>query len=167
METGEVVELIRNIHLLYSHLRRQKCKEFGMQPLAFDMLIFYMAAPEGVTAKDFSISHGVKPNVVSFHTDKLVKAGYLCRVPDSADRRKIRLVCTEKAKGVLQKAAQEDDCLISSCREGLSDSDIECCRRCLTVFNENIKKTAETMTFAADENTKTPWWHKIKKQAGK
>ena len=40
------------------------------------------------------------------NVEKLVREGFLERIPDTKDRRKIVLVCREKAKPVIEKGRQ-------------------------------------------------------------
>lgn len=140
METTQAIDLLRNIYIVYSNISNSVCKELNMQPLTFDALMFFAAGGDDCTAKDFSQRFGIKPNVVSFHINKLVKKGYLERLPDAGDRRKIRLECTEKARSVLDRVRAEKMKSAAVLREGMSESDIECCCKCLRIFSENMRK---------------------------
>lgn len=64
---------------------------------AVDILLFLANNPGRDTARDICTYRKLKPAIVSFHVDKLAREGYLLRQAVPGDRRKCRLVPTEKA----------------------------------------------------------------------
>lgn len=74
------------------------CQEMGMPQTAFDILMFLANNPDYQTARDIVEVRGIKANLVSVNVERLVRDGYLKREPIAGDRRKVRLVCTEKAQ---------------------------------------------------------------------
>lgn len=87
----------------YSTKCKPLCKEFQMPQTAFDILMFLANNPNYNTARDIVEIRGLKANLVSVNVEKLVKEGLLERIPDSKDRRKTVLVCTENAKSITEK----------------------------------------------------------------
>ena len=107
-----------------------------------DILLFLANNPSLDTARDVCTYRGLKPGIVSFHVEKLVQEGYLLRQPAPGDRRKCRLVCTEKAGPVVQQ--------VVSCRRrfsaawpGLEPEDLAAFRRCLEGFRRNLSQMTQ------------------------
>lgn len=82
------------------------CKEIQMPQTAFDILMFLANNPDCNTARDIVEIRGVKANLVSMNVEKLVREGFLERIPDAKDRRKNILIYTENAKPVIEKGRQ-------------------------------------------------------------
>ena len=82
------------------------CREIQMPQTAFDILMFLANNPEYNTARDIVEIRGLKANLVSINIEKLVKEGFLERMPDAKDRRKNVLICTENAKSIIEKGRQ-------------------------------------------------------------
>ena len=74
-----------------------------MPQTAFDILMFLANNPEFKTARDIVECRYIKANLVSVNVESLVREGYLTRETSPGDRRKIRLVCTEKAGPVVER----------------------------------------------------------------
>ena len=96
--------------------------------------------PEYNTAKDICKYRGFKPGIVSFHVDNLVKYGYLVREDVEGDRRKYRLICTEKTKNVIEKGKKLQEKFAFAITKGLSDEDIKQFQSCLNIFEKNIEQ---------------------------
>ena len=97
------VKIARNILQAYSARCKPLCKEIGMPQTAFDILMFLANNPEFKTARDIVECRYIKANLVSVNVESLVREGYLTRETSPGDRRKIRLVCTEKAGPVVER----------------------------------------------------------------
>ncbi|MCM1543515.1 MAG: MarR family transcriptional regulator [Blautia sp.] len=124
----------------YEHYCKPFCNELGVPQMAIDILLFLADHPESCTAKDISRCRGFKENILSVNVNKLVNKGFLERQSVEGDRRKVRLVCTEKAGPVIariQKAHESFHMLIS---EGLTETDIEACQHSLVVVGKNAER---------------------------
>ena len=116
------------------------CAETGLPPAAVDILLF-LANNEGYdTARDICRCRGMKPGIVSFHVEKLVTEGYLERQSVPGDRRKTRLVCTEKAAPVLERGRARQELFGRNMAEGLGEEDLAHLRKCMAVFERNIEQ---------------------------
>ena len=71
--------------------------------------MFLANNPRYKTASDIVEVRKIKANLVSVNVDKLVQEGYLERKAVEGDRRKTKLICTDKAQPVIErgKAMQE------------------------------------------------------------
>ena len=70
---------------------------------AFDILMFLANNPKYKTASDIVEVRKIKANLVSVNVDKLVQEGYLERKAVEGDRRKTRLICTDKAQSIIER----------------------------------------------------------------
>ena len=80
----------------YEKVMQPLCKKLDMPKTALDVLMFLANNPEFNTAGDVCRYRNIKAALVSFHVEKLVEAGFVERQAVKGDRRKCRLVCTEK-----------------------------------------------------------------------
>ena len=94
--------MIHNSLELYENLCQPVCKECGIPQTAFDIVMFLANNPEYYTAKDICKIRGIKPNLVSFHVEKLVQEEYLIREAIPGDRRQVKLILTEKTDVIVE-----------------------------------------------------------------
>ena len=106
MEKKKFFNFARDLIEAYSERCKPLCKEIQMPQTAFDILMFLANNPDYNTARDIVEIRRLKANLVSMNVEKLVREGFLERIPDTKDRRKIVLVCREKAKPVIEKGRQ-------------------------------------------------------------
>ena len=119
------------------------CAETGLPPAAADILLFLANNPGLDTARDVCTYRGLKPGIVSFHVEKLVQAGYLLRQPAPGDRRKCRLVGTEKAGPVVQQGRELQETFFRRLARGLEPEDLAAFRRCLEGFRRNLSQMTQ------------------------
>ncbi len=95
--------------LAYNTKCKPLCQELRLPQTAFDILMFLANNPRYKTASDIVEVRKIKANLVSVNVDKLVQEGYLERKAVEGDRRKTKLICTDKAQPVIErgKAMQE------------------------------------------------------------
>lgn len=140
MNIKGVMTVLRSFLEAYENYCKPLCRELNMPQMAFDILMFLAKNPEHCTAKEISRFRGFKENILSVNINKLVSEGYLERLSVDSDRRKVKLVCTEKAQSIIergQKIQQEFETAIFS---GLSAEEIVLCRRCLDKISENAQQ---------------------------
>ena len=87
----------------YNAVCKPLCQELKLPQTAFDILMFLANNPDCTTARDIVEIRKIKANLVSVHVDRLVQEGYLERCAVEGDRRKTRLLCTEKAQPVIRR----------------------------------------------------------------
>lgn len=101
-----IIRIARTIMQSYNAKCKPLCQEIGMPQTVFDILMFLANNPEFDTARDIVECRYIKANLVSVNVESLVREGYLTREKSPGDRRKIRLVCTEKAGPVVERGRQ-------------------------------------------------------------
>ena len=100
------MEFSRKLALAYTAVCKPLCQTLKLPQTAFDILLFLANNPAYQTAADIVEVRKIKANLVSVNVDKLVRDGYLTREPIPGDRRKTRLLCTEKAQPVIMQGRQ-------------------------------------------------------------
>ena len=124
----------------YTAAMRPLTEELDMAQPAVDILLFLANNPGMDTARDICTYRHLKPAIVSFHVEKLAGEGYLERQPVPGDRRKCRLVCTEKAGPVIQRGRAVQETFSRQLTVGLTEEELETCFRCFAVFGENMDR---------------------------
>lgn len=124
----------------YAAAMQPLCRREGLAPNGVDILLFLANNPGMDTARDICTYRHLKPAIVSFHVDNLVREGYLERREVPGDRRKCRLVCTEKASDVIARGREAQEAFSQQLTEGLTAEELEICFRCFAVFGENMAR---------------------------
>lgn len=93
----DIYTAVRRFETAYASAMRPLAEQLSMAQPAVDILLFLANNPGRDTARDICTYRKLKPAIVSFHVDKLAREGYLLRQAVPGDRRKCRLVPTEKA----------------------------------------------------------------------
>lgn len=140
MNTQNFLAGVKKINTAYIKCCKDICDEFGIQQVSFDILMFLASTPDCYLAKDISEMSQIKTNVVSIHVESLVEDGYLERCPVDGDRRKVRLVCTEKAAPLIEKGKTVQRDFYQTLTEGLSEEEINTFKHCLNTFQKNTEK---------------------------
>ena len=100
------MEFSRKLALAYTAVCKPLCQTLKLPQTAFDILLFLANNPAYQTAADIVEVRKIKANLVSVNVDKLVRDGYLTREPMPGDRRKTRLLYTEKAQPIILQGRQ-------------------------------------------------------------
>ena len=127
----------------YSAMCKPLCQELKLPQTAFDILMFLANNPDCTTARDIVEIRKIKANLVSVNVDRLVQEGYLLRQPAPGDRRKCRLVCTEKAGPVVQQGRALQETFFRRMTAGLDPQDLAAFRRCLEGFRRNLSQMTQ------------------------
>ena len=94
-----MMALGRKLGNLYAGLCAPICRQYGMNQTCFDVLMFCANNPDRNTARDVCEVRGIKSGMASVAVETLEKSGLLERREDPEDRRKHRLMPTERAAG--------------------------------------------------------------------
>ncbi len=125
MNISILLSFTARIQRAYEVMCRSVLDEFGISKTSFDILMFLSNNPDYCTANEISARKNIKANVVSLHVEKLVNEGYLQRQNMEGDRRKIRLLCTEKAAPIVEKGQKVQHNFFLSLTEGLTEQEME------------------------------------------
>lgn len=123
----------------YHRVLQPLCRESGLPPLAVDILMFAANNPEYATAKNICKYRGMKPSIVSVHVERLVGEGYLQRQEVPGDRRQTLLICTERAKPLIEHGRDLQRQFSERLTLGMSDADREALHKAMTLLDNNIE----------------------------
>ena len=137
MNISTLLSFTTKIEGAYEVICQPILSEFEISKTSFDILMFLSNHPDRYTAKEISDMKNIKANVVSLHVDKLVRDGYLLRQSVEGDRRKVRLICTDKAQPILEKGSALQRRFFFSMVEGLTEQELEDFRHCFQVIEKN------------------------------
>ena len=127
----------------YAGIMRPLSAELNMAQTAVDILMFLANNPGYDTAKDICTMRHLKPGIVSFHVENLVQEGYLERQNVPGDRRKCRLICTEKAASIIEKGRALLAKFMRQMTKVLEKEQIDTLVTCLETFEKNLSGIAQ------------------------
>ena len=130
LTASQVYTYTRRILDAYAAVMQPLSAELDMAQNAVDILLFLANNPGLDTARDICTYRKLKPGIVSFHVDNLVREGYLLRTRDPGDRRRCRLGQALQEQFVAQMSA------------GLAPDALETFQHCLTAFAQNLDRMA-------------------------
>ena len=143
MERKTTLTALRTLSEAYSCACKPICRELGMPQMAFDILMFLSNNPEHCTAKEISQFRGFKENIISVNVNKLVSEGYLLRENDQTDRRKVRLLCTEKAAAIVRRGREVQERFLRQIQQGLTPEELKIHFHCMETIAANAKRLLE------------------------
>ena len=130
----DIYTAVRRFETAYASAMRPLAEQLSMAQPAVDILLFLANNPGRDTARDICTYRKLKPAIVSFH---------LLRQAVPGDRRKCRLVPTEKAAPVIAQGRALQERFSRQLVRGLTAEDAAHFERCLTVIGDNMTAMAE------------------------
>ena len=137
------IEIARTISLAYNVVCKPICKELDLPQTAFDILMFLGNNPKYKTAGEIVEIRHIKANLVSVNVDKLVREDYLERKTVEGDRRKIELICTEKAMAVISRGREIQREFLDKMLANLGDGELKAFLSALGVIKGNLNAILE------------------------
>ncbi len=134
------IEFAHNFFQAYCIRCKSLCREFHMPQTAFDILMFLANNPGYNTARDIVKLRGLKANLVSVNVDRLVQEGYLDRSDFPGDRRKTVLVCTPKARPIVQRGRELQDSFFQDIFRDVDEDSRENFQRVMEQVGHNLDK---------------------------
>ena len=132
------IEYAYKILQVYGALCKPLCQEIKMPQTAFDILMFLANNPLYNTARDIVEIRKIKANLVSINVDKLVQEGFLERQSIANDRRKTKLICTEKAQPIIDKGHKLQENFIEKLFENIDENSREIFKRTIENIEINL-----------------------------
>lgn len=141
------MEFSRKLALAYTAVCKPLCQTLKLPQTAFDILLFLANNPAYQTAADIVEVRKIKANLVSVNVDKLVRDGFLTReaVPD--DRRKTRLLCTEKAQPVIMQGRQLQSAFLQRLFAHTDQQMQDVFLRTISIMDKNLNELLEGDTL--------------------
>jgi len=129
---------VNNLTAAYNYAMEPLCEETHLKVHQLNMLLFLSENPEHNMARDICKCLWMKPALVSMSVDELVDMGYLVREAVPGDRRKVRLVLTEKAKTLTGRVLEQQREFIDRAKQGLTTQEKDQLERFFDIIFDNI-----------------------------
>lgn len=133
-----LIALGRKMSNLYADLSAPLLREWGMNRTCFDVLLFCANQPEYNTARDLCEMRGLRSGNASVAVEALISGGYLTRTQDPDDRRKHRLVPTDKAAGLIRAGREMQAHFTEALRAGITAEELDALGRLTDTLEENL-----------------------------
>lgn len=141
------MEFSRKLALAYTAVCKPLCQTLKLPQTAFDILLFLANNPAYQTAADIVEVRKIKANLVSVNVDKLVRDGYLTREPMPGDRRKTRLLCTEKAQPIILQGRQLQSAFLQRLFAHTDQQMQDVFLRTISIMDKNLNELLEGDTL--------------------
>lgn len=139
MQRKDVPEFLSVSLEVYQALCQPICRDWDLPQTGLDILLFLGNNPEYPFARDVSRIRGIKPNMVSFHVDRLVNRGLLERQSVAGDRRQVKLVCTPAAQPLLARGRAVQQQFTALLTQGIGEEHLALVVECFQRFEENMQ----------------------------
>ena len=137
---SEIMLFSDNFVQAYEKMCQLLCREFQIPQTAFDILMFLSNNPQYHTASDIVHLRKIKPNLVSFHVEKLVREGLLERRSLPDDRRKVMLYCTPRAETIATRGRKIQQEFFHAVTADISEEDLRICMNTINRIGGNAEK---------------------------
>lgn len=138
------VAIARKLALAYAAACKPLCGRLGLSRTAFDILMFLGNNPAYKTASEIVEIRGIKANLVSANVERLVQDGYLVRRPVRDDRRKVELLCTERARPIIAQGRRAQRQFSDRLLANMDDDTRAAFSKAMNIMEENLNEMLET-----------------------
>lgn len=135
--------LAKDVFDMYRGRQKEIAKRVDLPLAALDILLLLGRNPEVRTAADVIRLRGYKANLVSMHVDRLVQRGFVRRVLDPEDRRRVLLELGPEAGPVVEEGQALTARFHERLLEGVSEEQLEACRGVMELVRENMRRMKE------------------------
>ena len=111
----------------YNAVCKPLCQELKLPQTAFDILMFLANNPDRRTASDIVEFRHIKANLVSMNVDRL-----------AGDRRKTELLCTEKARPVIERGRAVQNAFFARLLTNTDEPTREAFFRTMEIIGKNL-----------------------------
>ena len=140
IKLSQIMLFSDNFVQAYEKMCQLLCREFQIPQTAFDILMFLSNNPQYHTASDIVHLRKIKPNLVSFHVEKLVREGLLERRSLPDDRRKVMLYCTPRAETIATRGRKIQQEFFHAVTAEISEEDLRICMNTINRIGGNAEK---------------------------
>ena len=104
-------------------------------------ILYVLWRQDNITIREISDETGLAATTLTSMIDRMEAAGLVSRVPDANDRRKTRLILTDKARSLHIEYNQVSEKMSGIFYQGFSEAEIEQFEDYLSRVLRNLKKT--------------------------
>lgn len=149
METqgGFLISQIKHISDRVSEkaLNEQGLKDFNG---AQGKLLYVLWQTEGISSAELADRAGLAPTTLTTMLDRMEQAGLVERVPHETDRRRLKIMLTERARKLKAQYGEYSESMTRAYYSGFSESEI-------TEFESMLMRVLENLR-ACEQNGKIP-----------
>lgn len=138
MSALKMIETGKKLNNVYSELCSPILRKYGINQTSFDVLMFCANNPEINTARDICEVRGIKSGIASVAVETLIQSGLLKRERDLSDRRKYRLIPTEKSIPIIEDGHTVQKHFADTLKTGVADAEIEALNSLIQKIENNI-----------------------------
>jgi DNA-binding MarR family transcriptional regulator len=138
------------------HTRHVTDKQTGVRLTANQASILdHLDVDEPVTLFDLAMHMGVTPSTMSISVDRVVKLGYIARVKDKKDGRKVNLTLTTKGAEIKRSKSVLDPLLVQALLNRLSAKERQLALDGLGLLAYAAEMEMKSRSLGKSWNTKT------------
>lgn len=138
MSAIQMIAIGRKLSNIYSELSLPICKKYGINQTCFDILLFFANNPKHNTARDICEVRGIKSGIASVSVEILIENGFLVRKDDESDRRRRRLILTEKADPVISDGKKMQKYFTETLKKNITPEELAAFQSLTDKLNSNI-----------------------------
>lgn len=140
MDITEFLIIGNKLQKRYKNKLSAAIKETNISLIEAEILLFLQNNPTLNTATDIVEYRGFLKSAVSKSVESLIQKGYLKRVPEQSDRRKIHLVITEQTEQIIIKLVKIQRECITLLLKGISKEELEIYMKVVKQFSNNLEE---------------------------
>lgn len=140
MDITEFLIIGNKLQKRYKNKLSAAIKETNISLIEAEILLFLQNNPTLNTATDIVEYRGFLKSAVSKSVESLIQKGYLKRVPEQSDRRKIHLVITEQTEQIIIKLVKIQRESIALLLKGISKEELEIYMKVIKQFSNNLEE---------------------------
>lgn len=143
MRPLDFVSLSSKMMKAYEAACQPVCKKYQLNQTCLDVILFLANNPEYNTAKDLWEIRGIRSGNASVAIETLVKRGYLKREADAQDRRRQRLILTERAGAAIELGRQAQTTFGEQVTDGIAEEEMQLYWKISEQIRENVIRIAQ------------------------
>lgn len=155
METqgGFLISLIKHIS---DRVSERVLNELGLTDFNGPQgkLLYVLWQTEGISSAELAERAGLAPTTLTTMLDRMEKADLVQRVPHENDRRRLKLMLTEKSRHLKAQYDEYSDSMTRAYYNGFSDSEIIELEKTLARVLENLRECERTGVIPEASNNR-------------
>ena len=132
------IRFVNRFKRYYAAWFQPLAREYGLNQLEIDILLFLYNNPDCNTASDIVELRGLAKSNVSTAIERLHREGYLEVTPDRTNRRKRRLHLLPERAVVIRRLAEEQAACFRGLTEGFTPEELRLLRTMIDRMEENM-----------------------------
>lgn len=122
-------------------LREQGLEEFNG---AQGKLLYVLWQTEGISSAELADKSGLAPTTLTTMLDRMEQSGLIKRAPHETDRRRLRIMLTEKSKQLKAQYDAYSESMTKAYYKGFSEEEIKNFENVLALVLNNLKECEKT-----------------------